>query len=62
MAEGLDAVGRAGRAFLTERRTLLIWSGVTGYLEPQAVDAVFDWFAGQASPGSSIVFDYAFPR
>jgi len=41
-------------------RTLVIWSGVTPYLEESAVDAVLTWLARNAPPGSSIVFDYAF--
>lgn len=42
-----------------DRRSFVIWSGVTAYLEAGSVDAVLAWLAG-AAPGSSIVFDYAF--
>jgi O-methyltransferase involved in polyketide biosynthesis len=39
-------------------RTVVVWSGVTAYLDADGVDAVIRWFAEQAAPGSSIVFDY----
>lgn len=38
-------------------RSVVIWSGVSIYLEPETVDATLRWMAAQA-PGSCIVFDY----
>ncbi|HEY2636586.1 MAG TPA: SAM-dependent methyltransferase, partial [Solirubrobacteraceae bacterium] len=37
--------------------SIVVWSGVTPYLDDDAVTATLDWFAGQA-PGSTIGFDY----
>jgi methyltransferase (TIGR00027 family) len=39
-------------------RTLFIWEGVTNYLDADSVDAVFNFFAQTASPGSGIIFTY----
>jgi methyltransferase (TIGR00027 family) len=39
-------------------RTLFIWEGVTNYLDAESVDAVFNFFAETASPGSRIIFTY----
>ncbi|WP_018684147.1 class I SAM-dependent methyltransferase [Actinokineospora enzanensis] len=39
-------------------RSVVVWSGVTPYLEEHGVVRTLRWFASQAS-GSSIVFDYA---
>lgn len=38
-------------------RSVVVWSGVAPYLEPEGVDATLAWMADQA-PGSVIVFDY----
>lgn len=40
-------------------RSVVLWSGVTPYLDGDAVAATLRWFAGQA-PGSVIGFDYVF--
>ena len=56
-----DIAGTLQRAgYRQELRTLVIWSGVTAYLQPRSVDAAFAWLATSAPPGSSIVFDYCF--
>ena len=39
-------------------RTLFIWEGVTNYLDTRSVEAVFDFFAGDACLGSRIIFTY----
>jgi methyltransferase (TIGR00027 family) len=58
--ERQDIGGLLRQAGWDERlRSFVIWSGVTPYLQPQAVDAVLAW-VGRAAPGSSVVFDYAF--
>jgi len=41
-----------------ELRTLFIWEGVTNYLDPESIDAVFRLFAGGTAPGSRIIFTY----
>ena len=38
-------------------RTVTIWSGVSAYLEAEAIDATLAWAASLA-PGSALVFDY----
>jgi methyltransferase (TIGR00027 family) len=38
-------------------RSVVVWSGVTPYLEPASVEATIRWMARQA-PGSCLVFDY----
>lgn len=40
------------------QKTLFLWEGVSYYLEPGPAQATLA-FAGQAAPGSRIVFDYA---
>jgi O-methyltransferase involved in polyketide biosynthesis len=37
---------------------LFIWEGVTNYLDTQSVEAVFNFFARDASSGSRIIFTY----
>jgi methyltransferase (TIGR00027 family) len=39
-------------------RTLIIWEGVTNYLDVESVDAVFNLFAQRAPLGSRIIFTY----
>lgn len=46
------------RGYESSLRTLFLWEGVTYYLTPAAVDAVFATIAQNSAPGSSIVFDY----
>jgi O-methyltransferase involved in polyketide biosynthesis len=38
--------------------TLVLWEGVTNYLEPQAVDDTFAFLAAAAGPGSPVLFTY----
>src|SRR5439155_11224115 len=40
-----------------EARSVVVWSGVTVYLEPAAVARTLGWMARQAK-GSCLVFDY----
>jgi methyltransferase (TIGR00027 family) len=47
----------AGHDFDPARRSVVLWSGVAPYLEPEGVEATLRWMAGQP-PGSTIVFDY----
>ncbi len=42
-------------------RTAFVWEGVTNYLAPDAVDAMFRWFA-TATPGSQVMFTYVHRR
>jgi methyltransferase (TIGR00027 family) len=44
--------------YLANLRTLFIWEGVTNYLDVQAVEAVFNFFAQEAAIGSRIIFTY----
>jgi methyltransferase (TIGR00027 family) len=39
-------------------KTLFIWEGVTNYLDSRSVEAIFDFFARDASIGSRIIFTY----
>jgi len=43
-----------------ERKTLIIWQGVTPYLTPEAVDNTLAFVARSSAPGSTIVFDYMY--
>lgn len=47
----------AGAGYDRTLRSVVIWSGVAPYLEPEGVSATLRWMAGQA-PGSVLVFDY----
>ena len=38
--------------------TVVIWEGVTPYLDAAAVDATMDWFAGNTASGSRLIFTY----
>ena len=38
--------------------TLVLWEGVTNYLDPEAVDATFRFLASALGPGSPVVFTY----
>src|SRR5262245_45229158 len=53
-----DALARAG--YRSDRKTFAIWEGVTMYLPGDAVRDVLRWFAGNAAPGSTIIFDYTY--
>jgi methyltransferase (TIGR00027 family) len=50
-----DALKRAG--FDLNRRTFVIWEGVTNYLAENAVNAMLN-FIGSVAPGSRLVFTY----
>ncbi len=53
LAERLEAHG-----FDPTARTIVLWSGVTPYLEPDGVASSLHWFASQTGPQSAICFDY----
>jgi methyltransferase (TIGR00027 family) len=44
--------------FVLGTRTLVIWEGVTNYLDAAAVDTTFAFLAGALGPGSPVVFTY----
>jgi methyltransferase (TIGR00027 family) len=48
----------AGRGFVTGAPTLVLWEGVTNYLDPAAVDATFRFLASAIGPGSPVLFTY----
>jgi methyltransferase (TIGR00027 family) len=48
----------AEAGYLANLRTLFIWEGVTNYLDLRSVEAVFNFFARDASIGSRIIFTY----
>lgn len=50
------ALARAG--FDPSLKTLVIWEGVTYYLEPRAVDQTLAFVAANTPAGSSIIFDH----
>ncbi|MDX1692454.1 MAG: SAM-dependent methyltransferase [Ketobacteraceae bacterium] len=45
--------------YSSDKKTLVIWEGVTFYLNIEAVNEVLNFFSSQMGDGSSIVFDYA---
>jgi methyltransferase (TIGR00027 family) len=57
-----DNLGDAlfGAGYRSDRKTFAIWEGVTMYLPGDVVRDVLRWFAGNAAPGSTIIFDYAY--
>jgi methyltransferase (TIGR00027 family) len=57
---GTDDPGHALAAsrFATEVPTLVLWEGVTNYLDAEAVDATFRLLASALAPGSLVVFTY----
>jgi methyltransferase (TIGR00027 family) len=44
--------------FVSGASTLVLWEGVTNYLDPQAVDATFRFLAFATGPGSPVLFTY----
>jgi methyltransferase (TIGR00027 family) len=48
----------AGRGFAAGAPTLVLWEGVTNYLDPGAVDATFRFLASAVGPGSPVLFTY----
>jgi methyltransferase (TIGR00027 family) len=57
---GSDDLGRelAARGFASGVPTLVLWEGVTNYLDPTSVDATFRFLAGAVGPGSPVLFTY----
>jgi methyltransferase (TIGR00027 family) len=53
IGERLDASG-----FDTDARSVVIWSGVAPYLEPEGVAQTLRWFASGTGAGSALCFDY----
>jgi methyltransferase (TIGR00027 family) len=50
-----DRLAEAG--FDPSRRTVVVWDGVTNYLQAEAVDAIAAW-AGRLAVGSEFIFTY----
>jgi methyltransferase (TIGR00027 family) len=48
----------AGRGFLSGTATLVLWEGVTNYLDSASVDATFRFLASAVAPGSPVLFTY----
>jgi methyltransferase (TIGR00027 family) len=48
----------AAHGFDPDARTVVLWSGVSMYLEPDGVAETMRWFAAGSGPGSAICFDY----
>jgi methyltransferase (TIGR00027 family) len=54
-----DPAGKLARAgFEPGAATLVLWEGVTNYLDPEAVDATFRFLAAAVGPGSPVLFTY----
>jgi methyltransferase (TIGR00027 family) len=51
-----EVLSRAG--YRSDAKTLFVWSGVSFYLTPEAVDSVLAFVRAHSAPDSSIVFDY----
>ena len=51
-----DRLGAHG--FDPNARSIVLWSGVTPYLEPEGVSESLRWFVAGTGPGSAICFDY----
>jgi methyltransferase (TIGR00027 family) len=51
-----DVLRRAG--YRRDRKTFFIWEGVTMYIPNEAVLDTLRFVAGNAAPGSAVVFDY----
>jgi methyltransferase (TIGR00027 family) len=48
----------AAHDFDAAARSIVLWSGVTPYLEPEGVAESLNWFASGTGPGSALCFDY----
>jgi methyltransferase (TIGR00027 family) len=57
---GVDdpATELAGRGFVSGAPTLVLWEGVTNYLDAASVDATFRFLASAIAPGSPVLFTY----
>jgi methyltransferase (TIGR00027 family) len=51
----------ASVGYQKDQKTFFIWEGVTMYLDAPAVEGTLQFIAGNAAPGSSVVFDYIPP-
>ena len=49
-----------GAGYRQDLRSVVLWSGVSPYLQASGVGAVLDWVAEYTGPGSALVFDYVF--
>jgi methyltransferase (TIGR00027 family) len=56
--ETLDKLPAYG--FDQSLKTLFVWEGVTYYLDAEAIDATLTWVRANATPGSTIIFDYQY--
>lgn len=48
----------AGAGYRMDLQTLFVWEGVTYYLPPQTIDAMFAFMRQHAPAGSTLVFDF----
>jgi methyltransferase (TIGR00027 family) len=48
----------ADHGFDPAARSIVLWSGVAPYLEPEGVAESMRWFASGTGPGSALAFDY----
>jgi methyltransferase (TIGR00027 family) len=48
----------AAAGFEAGAPTLVLWEGVTNYLDPEAVDSTFAFLAGAVGPASPVLFTY----
>jgi methyltransferase (TIGR00027 family) len=48
----------AGRGFVSGVPTLVLWEGVTNYLDSASVEATFRFLASAIAPGSPVLFTY----
>ena len=48
----------AAHGFDPQARTIVLWSGVTPYLEAEGVESSLRWFKAGTGSGSAICFDY----
>jgi methyltransferase (TIGR00027 family) len=54
-----DPAGKlADAGFEPGAATLVLWEGVTNYLDPEAVDGTFRFLAAAVGPGSPVLFTY----
>lgn len=44
--------------YAPDAKTVFLWEGVTNYLDCEAISSVFNFIAGNAAPGSSVIFTY----
>ena len=57
---GIDDLARelAASGFVSDQKTLVLWEGVTNYLDADTVDATFRFLASTLRAGSPVVFTY----